>query len=327
MAHQHHHNQHEHHHHGHSHLHSEGTASPSTVSASDAQEIDRIIGKLTVVGVGGNALLVAFKLVAGLLGNSMAMVSDAVHSLSDVLATLIAFAGSKIANQEADTDHPYGHERFECLAALALALILVCVGAGIGYAGVSALISGSWREADPTVLALVGALVSIACKEAMFQYTMHYAKAIGSVAFKADAWHHRSDALSSVGAAVGIVAAMCGVLWADAVASIVICLFILKIAFDVGKEAFENMMDTPCSEQEQQAIAATILSVEGVLALNLLRTRKFGSRIYVEAEIACDAQLSLVDAHAIAEIVHNLVEQDHPSVKHVMVHVDPAEQK
>lgn len=323
MAHTYRHSHHHDHHHG---LESERTASPDVVSASDAQEINRIIGKLTIVGVGGNALLVVFKLVAGLLGNSMAMVSDAVHSLSDVLATLIAFVGSKLANKEADSDHPYGHERFECLAALVLALILLGVGIGIGYAGVDALVSGSWREANPTVLALVGALVSIACKEAMFQYTMHYAKAIGSVAFKADAWHHRSDALSSVGAAAGIVAAMCGVLWADAVASILICLVILKIAFDVGKEAIENMTDTSCSEEEQQAITNTILSVEGVQGLHLLRTRKFGSRVYVEVEIICDGCLSLVDAHDIAETVHNRVEQDHPTVKHVMVHVDPAEQ-
>lgn len=283
----------------------------------------KTIRKLAFIGVGGNALLVAFKLAVGILGNSMAMITDAIHSLSDVLATAIAFVGSRMATREADKTHPYGHERLECLAALALSGILFITGAGIGYAGFNALVSGAWKESTPGLLALAGAVASILLKEAMFRYTLYHAKRIDSAAFKADAWHHRSDALSSVGAFIGIIASRFGIGWGDSVASIVICLFIFKAAYEIARDAMNNMLDAPVDEKTEREIASFIESRPGVERLDILMTRKFGNRFYIDAEIAMDGAMSLREAHRIAESVHDDVEEHFPSAKHIMVHVNP----
>ena len=205
-------------------------------AAKRADARNRTVAQLSAVGVGGNVLLAVFKLVAGILGNSMALVSDAVHSASDVLATAIAYVGDRIARREADESHPYGHERFEQLAAAALAIILAFVGIGIGVAGVQAAF-GVTNAQTPGVLPLVAAFVSIAVKEAMFWYTRHGARKIASDVFMADAWHHRTDALSSVAALLGVGAARMGFSLGDSLASIVICAFILKVAWEVGREA------------------------------------------------------------------------------------------
>ena len=169
----------------------------------------QIVKKLSLVGILGNVLLAGFKLFAGIIGKSGAMVSDAVHSLSDVFATFVAFLGVLLSKQPEDEEHPYGHERLECVASLILGLILAGTGIGIGYSGIRKLVMRGQIEV-PTLLPLIAALVSIAVKEAMFWYTMHYAKKMDSPAFKADAWHHRSDALSSVGSFAGIGLAILG---------------------------------------------------------------------------------------------------------------------
>lgn len=284
------------------------------------------INKLTIVGVGGNVVLTLLKFIAGILGNSMAMVSDAIHSLSDVLATAIAFAGSKVASKEADEHHQFGHERFECLASLALGIILAVTGLSIGVAGAQALISGSWQHAAaPTYLALGAAVVSIVVKEAMFHYTRHHARIIKSSAFEADAWHHRSDALSSIGALVGIGASILGFPMGDAIASIVICGFILKVAWEVISDAVNNMMDTPCGPEMERAIGECITAFPQVIRLDMLRTRSFGSKIFVDAEIALDGSMSLHDAHEISHDVHDAVERKFPDVKHIMIHVNSAD--
>ena len=172
----------------------------------------KIVVRLTAVGVTGNILLVAFKLYAGIAGHSGAMVSDAVHSLSDVFATFIAFIGVKLAQKGPDRDHPYGHDRLECLASTVLGVILLATGLGIGWGGLQKIIAGHYESlAVPGGIALAAAIVSIVVKEGMFWYTRHYARKLNSSAFMADAWHHRSDALSSVGSLIGIGGAMLGV--------------------------------------------------------------------------------------------------------------------
>ena len=201
-------------------------AAPVEFSPSPADE-RRIANKLAGVGVTGNIALSAFKLFAGIFGNSAAMVSDAVHSLSDVAATAIAFVGVRLSQRAADESHPYGHERFECLASMALGLILAATGAGIGFASVESIVTGAYKTATaPGWLALSAAIVSIVVKEGMFWYTRHWARVMNSDAFMADAWHHRSDALSSIGALVGIGGAMLGWGVCDPLASTVICLII-----------------------------------------------------------------------------------------------------
>ena len=285
---------------------------------------NKIIKRLSRVGILGNVLLAGFKLFAGIIGRSGAMVSDAVHSLSDVFATVIAFFGVRLSKQPEDEQHPYGHERFECVASLVLGLILAGTGLGIGYTGVQKLFAPEELEA-PTLLPLIAALVSIVVKEAMFRYTMHYAKKMDSLAFKADAWHHRSDAFSSIGSFVGIGLARLGLPIMDPIASLIICLFILKVAYDILKDALDKMVDTSCGPEFEQDIRDFVGQQPGVVRIDLLHTRQFGNKIYIELEIAVRRDMSLVDAHAIAESVHDSLEKRCPTVKHVMVHVNPAE--
>ena len=286
----------------------------------------RIIRKLSQVGILGNVLLAAFKLFAGIIGQSGARVSDAVHSLSDVFATVVAYFGVLLSRQEEDARHPYGHERLECVASLVLGLILAGTGIGIGYAGIRKLLFERDAVDVPTMLPLIAAVVSIVVKESMFWYTMYYAKKMNSSAFKADAWHHRSDAISSVGSFIGIGLAKLGFPFMDPVASLIICILILKVAYDIIKDAIAKMLDTSCGEDFEQKLRSFILEQPGVEQIDLLHTRQFGNKIYMDLEIAVNRDISLVDAHAIAERVHQNIETNYPNVKHVMIHVNPLEE-
>ena len=300
---------------------------PRTEVASDDEiaERNKVIARLSIVGVGGNILLAVFKFVAGILGNSMALVSDAVHSSSDVLATAVAYVGDRVARREADESHPYGHERFEQLAAEVLALILAGVGIGIGYAGIESLMTGGAGEDAPGALALAAAALSIIVKEAMFWYTRHGARKIGSDVFMADAWHHRSDALSSVAALIGIGATMLGFPLGDSIASIVICLFILKVAWDVGRDAVGKLVDESGGKELNEAIAGYAAQCPIVDHVDSVVTRRFGSLYYADVEVAMDGSLSLSEAHGYAEEIHTRIEHECPQVKHVTVHVNPVE--
>lgn len=277
-----------------------------------------------MIGILGNILLSAFKLAAGILGNSGAMISDAVHSLSDVFATFIAWAGTRLAHKEDDREHPYGHERIECIASILLGAILIATGAGIGLIGIEKILAGNYDQLEsPGMIALVAAIVSIVVKEAMFWYTMHYAKIIKSDAFKADAWHHRSDSLSSIAALIGIGFAMMGFPIMDPIASVIICLFIFKVAYDIIKDAFRKMIDTACDDATEASIKECASAVDGVMRIDELHTRLFGNRIYVDIEIAVDGEITVREGHNIAENVHDEIESKFCDVKHVMVHVNP----
>lgn len=284
-----------------------------------------IVNKLSRVGILGNILLSAFKLFAGILGKSGAMVSDAVHSLSDVFATLIAYIGVRLSQRQEDTEHPYGHERLECVAAMILGLTLAGTGIGIGYGGIRKIFFERAALEIPTLLPLIAAAVSILVKEGMYRYTMYYANKMDSAAFRADAWHHRSDALSSVGSFIGIGMARLGFPIMDPIASLVICALILKVAFDIIRDAITKMLDTSCGDDYEQNIRRYVEEQPGVERVDLLHTRQFGNKVYIDLEIAVNRDLSLGDAHAIAERVHSGVEQSFPNVKHVMIHVNPAD--
>lgn len=295
-------------------------------SVVDPAEVKRIAMRVSWVSIAVNVGLSLLKLLAGLLARSGAMVSDAVHSASDVFSTFIVMIGVHISGKDPDKKHPYGHERMECVASIVLAMILFETGIAIGVKGIKTIMAGNYSElVVPGVFALVAAIVSIAVKEWMYHYTVHAAKRIGSGALKADAWHHRSDAMSSVGALIGIAGARMGHPVLDAVASVVICLFIAKAAYDIFKDAVEKMVDQSCDEETEARMQEIILSQQGVLGLSLLHTRIFGSRIYVDAEIETDGNLRLTEAHDIAERVHDAIEREFVSVKHIMIHVNPYE--
>ena len=290
----------------------------------DPKQHEKIAVNVSTVTIVINLALAGFKFLAGFLAHSGAMVSDAVHSASDVLATFIVILGVKLAGRDADRDHPYGHERLECVAALILGVILAATGLGIGWSGIQK-ITGGEALLVPGTLALIAAIVSIVVKEAMFWYTWLAAKKIDSSALKAEAWHHRSDALSSVGSFAGILGARLGFPALDPVASVVICLFILKAAWDIMADALGKMTDHACPPAMVQEMAESILSQPGVLGLDTLNTRLFGDRVYVDVEIQADGELPLKVTHATAQAVHDTLEQTFPQVKHCMVHVNPAE--
>ena len=285
-----------------------------------------IIRQVSLVSIIGNIALTVFKLFAGIVGHSSAMVSDSVHSLSDVVSTLIAFWGVRMSKKAADKSHPYGHERIECVASLVLGLLLMATGVGIGKVGLQTIVSGQYETlAVPGAIALAAAVVSIALKEAMFWYTRHYAKLLNSAAFMADAWHHRSDAFSSIGSLLGIGGAMLGFPVLDSVASVVICLCILKVAYDILKDALAKMLDTSCGEDYERQLREYIAAQEDVIRVDVLRSRMFGNRVYVDLEIEMDGDKTLRESHAVAERIHDNVETDFPNVKHIMIHVNPAD--
>ncbi|MDO4945153.1 MAG: cation diffusion facilitator family transporter [Ruminococcus sp.] len=294
---------------------------------NERQELD-IAMRTSVVSIIANLILSVFKFIAGIFGRSAAMVSDAVHSASDVFSTVIVIIGVKIAHKASDEDHPYGHDRLECVAAVVLAVVLAVTGIGIGWSGIGKIASGSIADiAIPTALPMIAAVISIAVKEGMYWYTRAAAKKIGSDALMADAWHHRSDSLSSIGSLIGIIGARMGYAILDPVASVVICLFILKAAFDIFMEALEKMVDKSCDKETVEKMKREVLSVEGVIALDELKTRLFGAKCYVDIEIGADGNSTLFTAHAIAEKVHDGIEKNFPEVKHCMVHVNPVDVK
>ena len=291
---------------------------------TNADNYEKTAMKVSIVSVIWNLLLSAGKLFAGIFANSGAMISDAVHSASDVFSTIIVMIGVKISGKDSDNDHPYGHERLECVAAIILATVLAATGIGIGYGAVVKIMAGDYNVEMPGILALVAAVVSILVKELMFWYTRYYAKQIDSSALMADAWHHRSDSLSSIGALIGIIGARLGFGIMEPLASVVICIFIEKAAYDIFMDAVNKMVDKSCDDETMEKIKACAMNIPGVENIDLLRTRGFGNKIYVDMEIAADGNKTLDETHAVAERVHDAIEQEFPKVKHIMVHVNPA---
>lgn len=304
---------------------SEKTVKSVKESEKTVNESEKIAMKVSVNSIIVNVLLSLFKLIAGLVGRSGAMISDAVHSFSDVLSTFVVMAGVKMAGKKSDHNHQYGHERMECVAAIILAVFLAATGLGIGYGGIVKIVGRDYGDLSvPGVIALVMALVSVATKEAMYWYTRHAAKKINSGALMADAWHHRSDAMSSIGSFAGILGARLGFPVLDPVASVVICVFIIKAAADIFIDAVRKMTDESCDDKTVDEMRGVVLSQKDVLGLDDIRTRMFGSKIYVDIEICADGEKTLNETHRIAEAVHDAIEREFTDVKHCMVHVNPA---
>ena len=284
----------------------------------------KIVRQVSAVSIIVNLLLSLMKLFAGIIAHSGAMISDAVHSASDVFSTFIVLIGYSAAQKEEDHDHPYGHERLECVAAIVLATFLIVVGVEIGWGGIEKIRTGIRGDlVVPGALALWAAVISILAKEIMFWVTRAAAKKTDSGALMADAWHHRSDALSSVGSFIGIFGARLGFPVLDPIASVLICAFILKAGIEIFRDALGKMVDRSCDKETLESMKQCISSVEGVEAIDMIRTRVFGSKYYVDIEIAVDRLINVEKAHIISETVHDRIEEDFPKVKHCMVHVNP----
>lgn len=290
-----------------------------------AQTVKRV-GITTIIW---NVLLSVVKMIAGILAKSSAMVSDAVHSASDIFTTLIVMIGAKMSSKASDSNHEYGHERFEPIASVFLAVMLAVTAIGIGYSGVKSIIDGSYAQGDRgafVYLALGGAILSIVVKGVMFLYTNKAAGRIRSNSLKADAWHHLSDSLSSVGSMLGIVGLIVGKGWQimDPIAAIVICLVILKVVFDILKEAVDQLVDKSIPDDLAKEILDVIGEQDGVIDVLSFKSRQFSSKMYLDIEISVSATLSLVEADRIAEGLHTTLEKRYPDLKHCTIWAKPA---
>ena len=288
-------------------------------------DFQKIANKVSIITIIGNIVLSIIKLLAGIIAHSNAMISDAIHSASDVFSTFVVIIGIKLSAKEPDKEHPYGHERLECVAAIILAMVLFITGLGIGIEALKNILHGNYSDLQiPGILALIAAIVSIVSKEAMYWYTRYYAKKIDSSALMADAWHHRSDAFSSIGALIGIGGARLGFPIMDSIASMVIFIFIVNVAFQIFKDAMDKMVDHSCDDETEKQIYDCVMKNKNVMGIDVLQTRIFGNKIYVDVEIQVNASYTLQVAHNIAEAVHEDIEENFPKVKHIMVHVNPA---
>ena len=267
-----------------------------------------------------NAVLGAIKVIAGFLANSNAMIADGIHSFSDVITTIGVIIGLKLSDKPEDKCHPYGHERMESISSLFLAIVLFGVALGIGYGGIVNIVNRSF--VNPGVFAIVAAIISIVVKEWMYFYTMKYAKKINSSSLKADAWHHRSDSLSSIGALIGIIGARKGYPILDSLVAIVISVIIMKVAYDVIKESISQLVDKSAKEETISEVYRKLSDIEGIRRIDSVKTRQHANRIYVDIEVSVDSLLTVEEGHDIALRIHNSIEEN-SEVKHCMVHINP----
>lgn len=271
-----------------------------------------------------NFFLAIFMFITSIKSNSSVILSESINTLADVFTTMIVIFGVTVSLQKEDSQHQYGHEKIECISAIVLSGVLLLTGVSIGYEGILKVVEGLQVGIEaPTVLAIYAAIVSILVKEFLFFMVRGVAKRENSQSVMADAWHHHSDALCSCGSLVGVVGARMGFPLLDPLASLVICGVIIKVAIDIFIDSINKLVDSSCDEGTINEITELVMSVDGVKSIDLLKTRLFGSKFYVDIEIGVDGEQSLKNAHQIAHAVHDLVEKKYENAKHCMVHLNP----
>lgn len=268
-----------------------------------------------------NVLLAIIKIVAGIVGKSSAMIADGFHTLSDVLTTFVVLLGLKISSKEADEQHPYGHEKYESVFAKLLSILLLLTGLFIGYEALKSLIEGNIVK--PRFVALMAALISIIIKEMMYLYTIKIARKIKSLSMEADAWHHRSDAFSSIGTFVGILGARLGLVALDPIAGVIVSILVIKVGIDLYIKSVRELVDESADDTINKNIKKITLRTPGVRGVKTLKTRTFGNRIYVDLEIYVDSHITVKEGHDISEEVHDNLEKEIDEIKHCMVHIEP----
>lgn len=268
-----------------------------------------------------NVILAVLKVSAGIIGHSSAMIADGAHTLSDVLTTFVVLLGLKISSKEADEGHPYGHEKYESVFAKVLSILLMITGIFIGYEAIKVLTSSEVKT--PRVIALIAAFLSIVVKECMYWYTIKIAKKIKSISMEADAWHHRSDAFSSIGTFLGVLGARLGFPVLDPIAGIIVSIFVIKVGVELYIKSVKELVDESASEEIINTINERTKSIDGVRGIKNLKTRVFGNKIYVDIEILVDSYISVKLGHDIAELVHDRLEEEISDIKHCMIHIEP----
>ena len=297
-----------------------GTGAGKVVHASERYATMR---RVTVAGAALDLVLGAAKILGGGWSHSQALVADGVHSLSDLATDVLVLYAAKHAHVDPDLEHPYGHARIETAASAVLGAVLILVAAGIVANAVSRLFDPELLTV-PKAAALAFALVSVVSKEAMYRYTMHHARRLGSPLLKANAWHTRSDAASSLVVIVGVGGAMAGLAYLDAVAAVVVAWMVARIGFRVAKSGMAELIDTGLDAEQLALIRRLILSVEGVADLHQLRTRRMGGRVLVDVHVMLsDPHMSLSEGHQISEAVRHMLTRSLEDVSDVTVHADP----
>jgi cation diffusion facilitator family transporter len=296
-----------------------------------AENREKEIYKVTLVGGAVNVVLLVFKFLAGVLGHSSAMVADAIHSLSDFVTDIIVLVFVKISNKPQDKSHDYGHGKYETLALTIIGIALMVVAVSIIVKG--AIKIASWANGEPLeaprMLAFWAAIVSIVLKEGVYRYSIIKAKKLNSKALEANAWHHRSDALSSIGTAVGIGGAIfLGERWTilDPIASVVVGAFIVKVAFDLLKNGIGDLMEQSLPDEVEDEILKMVAEVPGIAEPHDLRTRRIGNHYAIELHILMDGDISLRKAHDKASEVEELLRQHYGEETHIAVHVEPKDE-
>ncbi len=301
-----------------------------TISRSEEPEGTRYSQAVyvTKVAIVSNVLLTAFKFFAGIIGNSSAMVADAVHSLSDFMTDIAVIAGLKVANKPGDSTHNYGHGKIETLSAAFIGLVLIAVGFGIFWSGLQKIIAFSHGEVlpVPSRIALVAAILSIVVKEWLYRYTVVYARKLRSDALTANAWHHRSDAFSSIGTMIGIGSAiLLGGKWVvlDPIAAVILSFFIFKVAFDISYKNLNELLEASLDSATHRNIEEILASTEGVLGFHELKTRKIGNAMAADVHIEVDRNLNIVDAHEISTHVEDRLKAICGNNGYFSIHVEP----
>lgn len=285
------------------------------------EERKAISNRIVFVSLGVNVILTAIKALAGLLAGSRAMVADAVHSASDIVSSLVVFIGVRLGSRPADFEHQYGHAKLESVTAKIVALILGATGLTLGWSAIQALRSGRYEV--PGSLALAAAVVSIAAKEGLFRYAHAVGKKINSQAIIADAWHNRSDALSSVAALVGLLGARLGYTWADAAAGAAVSLLILKVGVELYYNAIKELIDTAPDRETMEKIIRACCETKGVMNVNDVKARKIGSGIHIDLRICVNRFITVEQGHDIAEGVERAIQLSVPNAEEIMVHINP----
>lgn len=278
--------------------------------------------KVTLISIMWNIILTLIKILGGVLGRSNAMVADGLHSASDIISSFGVLIGNKIAKTPHDKEHNYGHEKAETLVSFLLSMLLIYVALKISFNGINSLLNLETVQV-PTLLPLVISLISIGIKEYQYRITIKVAKKINSPSLKADAWHHRSDALSSVAAFIGIGGSLLGFKSLDPIATVIVGLFVAKVGFDIFKEATNELMDYSIDEKDELQIMNIADSTEGVLNIGELRTRKHGSMAYVDLTICVNKDLTVLQGHEIANQLEISILEQLQIVKGITVHVEP----
>lgn len=280
------------------------------------------INRITLWGVAVNLVLAVTKIFGGLLGQSQALLADGIHSLSDLASDAMVLIAAKHAGEDADEDHPYGHARYETLATVVLGVLLFAVAIGIAYDAIMRLEDPA-ALAVPALFTLVIASISILSNEALYHATRKVANRIRSPMLEANAWHHRSDAVSSIVVFIGIGATYIGYPLLDAIAAIIVALMIGKIGIDLSKRGLQELVDTALEPEVTEKIRQTLLDIDDVSHLHMLRTRRMGQNALVDVHIQVSPRLSVSEGHHIAELVENTLKENFDEINDVTVHIDP----